>query len=582
MVANTSLAVSSAQFDELKLALNNRFASNPQFSDYDFAGSSIATLVDVLAYNTYLNLFYNNMAVNETFLKTAVQRDSVVSRAAELNYVPRSFKSAIARVNVSVTSNNVSRAAVIMQKGSMFTSRVGDKNYTFTTDKTIVAENVLINSNNTVTYSLNDVEIFQGQYISETFSFNPANDMTIIIQNQQIDTDSLTVTLIEDNGATIIPYKHLETLYDVQNSPAGYFIGTATNSRYQIEFISNTFGGRVPKTNSLVLVEYRVSDGELPNGCRVFTPSQSIDSETNVTVATVTPAHSGAIHESADDIKQAASKHFETQGRGVIEADYVRLLKEKFPEIIDVNAYGGETIVPPRYGKVMIAVATSGATYASQQSKIRYKDYLRSRNSLTIEPVLVDPNVVFVEISTIVKFDPSATSLGVDDIKTLVLSAITTFATVNVNRFNGVLYRSKLSTKIDNAHASIISNDTTFRLSSVIRKEQWAAGTVSLDYQAAIVPASFVSNGYRSGNINVRLVDDGLGNIYQDGDAGKSLSPVGTIDYAKGTVSLTAVRPDTLVTSFKSYVTPVSNDISGSNNTIIKVVDSTIAISVVK
>lgn len=576
-MTDTSLSINAADFDEVKASLNQFLSNKPAFADYDFAGSNISVLTDLLAFNTYMNLFYKNMGNNETFLDSAVLRDSIVSRAKELNYTPRSFKSAQAVVNIAVTSNNVSRASVVIPKGTLFTSRIDDKSFSFTTDRNIVTTASTVAANNaSVTFTATDVNIFEGQYLSETYPYGL--DSFVTIDNPQIDTSSLTVSVIEDNGVNVYPYSLATSLLDIDDSSLVYFLQGTTDGKYQIQFGNGVFG-RMPKNNALVAVEYRISSGELPNGARSFIAGQTIDSETKIVIDTVTPAHSGAVFESAESIRFAAPRHYQTQERAVVNSDYGRLLRNTFPEIADVTTFGGETTTPKQMGKIIVSVVLNGIDKLPDSKKREYYNFLRSRNTTAIEPVFADPLYLYLDVDSRVYYDVSKTTLNTDDIRTIVIDTVSQYGTTNLNKFNNKLYYSRLTSAIDNSHSSIISNDTSIRLFRRTNANDWLRGSLNINYGGRI--ASLTSDIFKYNNSSVIIIDDNQVLYLANPLTRNKIISCGKINYESGIVTISSIRPDNVTLPVNIYSTMVDKNISVDSNTILGITQSNIKVIVV-
>ena len=265
MSANTSIVLNSVDFDTLKNTLKSYLRSQDRFQDYDFDGSNLNVLLDILSINTFHNAFYLNMVGNEMFMDTAQLRDSVVSHAKDLNYTPRSFRSSQANVNIEVTSNNLNKRSLLIPKGTSFTSNFGSKNYTFTVGENILITDYTINENTSVTFYGNNIALYEGYYISDTFVYSYSNPTRLILSNKNVDISSLSVTVIEDGGSSVKTYNRALSLFDLTTTSRVFFIQGAENDNYEVIF-GDGVSGRRPKDNSTILIEYRICNGELPNG----------------------------------------------------------------------------------------------------------------------------------------------------------------------------------------------------------------------------------------------------------------------------------------------------------------------------
>ena len=265
MSSSTNINLIGLDFETLKSNLKNYLKNNSSFKDYNFEGSNMSVLIDLLSYNTYLNSFYTNMVASEMFLDSAQLRDSIVSHAKELNYLPRSYTSARATVDIAITPSQ-SVSSVLIPRGTSFTSRVGSSIFSFVTN-----ENIVINTpDDDATYRAKDVLLYEGSYVTDTFVFSAEQtNQRFVLSNPTIDISSISVTVVEDSGSSILSYSKASSLFGVTNKSTIYFIQPAENQQYEIVFGDDIFG-RKPKNNSALVVQYRISSGELPNGASTF------------------------------------------------------------------------------------------------------------------------------------------------------------------------------------------------------------------------------------------------------------------------------------------------------------------------
>lgn len=596
-MANTSIILSNLDFDTQKNTFKQFLRSQDRFKDYDFDGSNMSVLLDILAYNTYINSFYLNMIGNEMFLDTALMRDSAVSHAKELNYVPTSFKSAEATVNLLVTTTDTTRRSLTMAKGTTFTSRIGNRTFTFSTDEIVVTTDYQL-INGSLVFAFPSVKIYEGDYAIDTYSVSSGNNTRYIITNPQVDTSSITVTVSEDLGATVYNYTRATSLFDVTADSKVFFLQGAENSTYEIVF-GDGVTGRAPKINSIITIEYRVSSGELPNGCNAFTADVPIDGQSNIQVVTYYPAASGSISESIESIKFNAPRHFTTQDRAITTEDYVTLLMQKFPEVNTATAYGGETVTPPQFGKVFVCVDLVNSEIVPDTKKVEYYNYLKPRSPLSIEPVFVDADHMYITIDAIVNYNLNISNLNPADIKTLVVSNIVTYAQNNLNNFNKTLRYSKLVNSIDNADKSIISNDTTVTATRYYTPTIGGFQTFNIDFGMALdvtypetatatTTASTKHTVWSSGIIyngqSAYIEDDGEGNlriVVTQGNIHRVVQTIGSVDYLTGTLSIKNLRIDQFIgTYLKFYAKTKSKDIFSKNNVVLKISEADITVTI--
>lgn len=591
MAANSSIILSNIDFDTHKNTLKQYLKSQDKFADYDFEGSNFNVLLDILSYNTFHNAFYLNMVGNEMFLDTAQLRDSVVSHAKELNYTPRSFTSAQANVTLTVVSNDPTKRSVAVPKGTTFTSRYTNKNYTFATGENIVISDYTINSNGTVTFTGENIPLYEGFYVTDTFTFNASTiDQRFIITNKNVDISSVSVTVIEDVGATTHTYTRALSLFNIDSNSKIYFIQGCENDSYEIVF-GDGITGRAPKDNSIIVVEYRICNGQLPNGCKSFIADSTIDGESRVTVTTNASAAGGSISETISSIKYNAPRHFTTQERAVTVEDYENLLKINFPEINTVSAYGGEDLDPPQFGKVFVAVDLSSIDGLPQSKKDEYYRFLKPRSPVSIDPVFVDPAYTYIALTTSVKYNVNTTRLTPDDIKTLVSSAIISYAQANLNNFNRVFRYSKVISAIDSAAPPIISNETSVKVVKVVTPDLNVLTTFDVDMDIPLDTTQAVSSGGYT-ITSTRFTYSGQKAIFQDNGRGvinivnalngEIITNVGSVDYTSGLLQFSNFRTSAFEgAGIKIYAVPASKDIQTINNVILNIIEEDVSINAV-
>ena len=592
MANTTNINLVNLDFNSLKNNFKDYLKAQNSFKDYDFEGSNLNVLLDILSYNTYMNAFYLNMIGNEMFLDSAQLRESVISRAKELNYVPRSFKSARANVEISVETNGTV-ATITIPKGTTFTSRVGSNSYTFSTDSAI-----LISGSNS-TFVSDEITIYEGQYVTDTFNVNYSDStQRFVLSNPTIDTDSLTVLVLENNGADVLTYLRANSLFDKQSNSQVYFIQGAENERYEILFGDGVIG-RKPGDNAVVVCEYRATKGELPNGAMKFKADGAIGGFSNVTVTTITSAQQGSISESLESIKFNAPRYFTTQERAVTAEDYENLLKLYFPEINAVSVFGGEELDPPQFGKVYIAVDLKNVDGVPDIRKQQYYNFIKPRASLSIDPIFIDPDFMYLDVETVVRYNINLTALSEESIKDLVLNTIRAFNTNNIDDFNVKFRYSNLVTSIDSTDRSIISNDTVVRAIRSLTPQLGIETDYSIDFQQALEddfadlqkthPANYLSavssSPFLSNGKVVILEDDGLGTLKLKADSGvehTEVSDIGSVDYESGRIIINKLKIDSFTGEFvKIYARTKSKDILSELRTILSIRDQDIRITVV-
>lgn len=591
-MANTNISLVSLDFDSFKQSLKTYLRSTPQFKDYDFEASNISVLLDILAYNTYNNAFYLNMIASEMFLDSAQMRDSVISHAKELNYLPRSFRSAKADLQVTINSSDPQKRNITIPKGTGFTSRIGANTYLFTTDQNIV----VTSSNNTFK---TNISVYEGDYITDRYVYSDRIENRYSISNRNIDLQSLKVIVVEDNGASIEEYKRATSLFDLDETSKVYLVDPAPGEKYNVMFGDGVIGKK-PKNDSGIILEYRISSGELSNGCRIFRAAENIDNESNVSITTLNVSTGGAVAETIESIKFNAPRSFGTQERAVTAEDYENLLKQYFPEINAVSAFGGEDADPPQYGKVFISIDLNDIDGLPRIKEEEYKKFLRSRSTVSMEPVFVSPDYTYIRVDSKIKYNINKTGLNPEDIRTIIISKILNFSSDVLNSFNRVFRYSKLISAIDSADNSIVSNETDVELTKYLVPRINAAQRITVDFKTELAddlpvsapdhPSSdkhtitssfFVFNGIRCS-----LEDDGDGKIKVVSSSSRNhrfVADIGTVDYARGRVDIKSFNISSFEGNYlKIYARTKNKDIESLKNVILNIQEPDIFLNIVQ
>lgn len=589
-MANNSISLVSLDFDSFKQSLKTYLRSTPEFKDYDFESSNISVLLDILAYNTYNNSFYLNMIANEMFLDSAQLRDSVISHAKQLNYLPRSYRSSSADLEITINSSDPAKRNITLLKGTGFTSRIGSNTYLFTTDQNIV----LTSSNNTFT---GEITVYEGDYISEKYVYSDRIENKYTIENKNVDIQSLKVVVLEDNGSVVDEYTRATSLLDLDETSKVYFVQAGTNERYDILFGDGVLGKK-PKNDSGIIIEYRLSGGSAPNGCRIFRIAEPIDGESNVSITTLSVSSGGAENESIESIKFNAPRSFSAQERAVTAEDYENLLKLYYPEINAVAAYGGEEADPPQYGKVFLSIDLNDVDGLPKTKEEEYKQFLRSRSTVSMEPVFVSPDYTYLYVNSAIKYNINRTGLSPEDMRTLILASMLNFSSTNLNSFGRVFRYSKFISSIDSTDPSIISNQTDVELVKYLTPSLNITQKISVDFKTeladdlpvsavdhptgdkhTITSSTFTYNGVRcniedDGNGILRIITTSSGNH-------RLVTNIGTVDYASGKLEIKSFRISSYDGNYmKIYARTKNKDIESYKNVILNILESDVDISI--
>lgn len=456
-MANNSIITSELDFETIKANLKTFLSGQDQFKDYDFEGAGLNIIMDLLAYNTHYNALYTNLAVNESFLDSASKRSSVVSRAKEVGYIPRSATGAKAYVNITVSSTTSSPATLTIPGYSQFATVINGTSYTFYNTEAVTA--FLISSK----YTFNNVELVEGSPLN--YSYTVADGVQYILPNKDIDLNTLSVR-VQDNAAsgTFSTFVRSEDILNLDGTSQVYFVKEIEGQLYELEFGNDTVGKALAAGN-VVNMRYMITNKDMANGARIFSYNGSTLLGGVVQVTTLTPAFGGQDIEDIETIRYNAPRAYTAQSRAVTVDDYKSLIYRKFPEADAVNVWGGEDNIPAQYGKVFIAIKPKTTAILTDNQKYYIKNsILKPGNVVSITPELVDPIYINVYVNTAVYYNPRRTNKSATELADVVTQAIRDYNTAHLNSFNGVLKFSKLTSAIDNSEDSIVSNITTLSL----------------------------------------------------------------------------------------------------------------------
>jgi len=591
----TKLNITELDFASNKQQLINYLKSQSQFKDYDFEGSNLNVLLDVLSYNTYQNNFYTNMAINEMFLDSAVLPNSVISHAKELNYLPSSRKSARASVRVTIRDTTITGQTITIPQFAAFKASFQGENYEFVTDKAYVAKKT-----EPGVFVADNIELFEGQMLTsferEGYFVDEDGILTVILSNENADIDSLEVFVDAEFTEDANIFTRKNDIFGVGPEDKVFYVEPYYDGRYKIYFGNNVFGVQ-PDEYEDIRVKYRICSGAEANGASVFTIQ--ITSTGTTEVETIQAALGGADSESLEKIRYFAPKALQIQERAVTTSDYEVLLKQQFPEIKAVSAYGGENLNPPQFGRVAISVYLGEAEETLSNTLVNtYLDYLSDKTPLAIEPTFVPSEFVYGKIAVRVNYNPKLTTKNSDFIAQLVRDTIQAYSEGTLDNFNTTLRLSNLSSNIDAADVSITSNAMTakpiieytpdlniksnpiFKFGTpLVRPYPFRETNGFSEYKPSIVSGQFSVD-----NVCVYLQDDGIGNmqlVTSDLSNPQIIDPTaGTVDYDAGDVKLINFRTDGFTGSAIQFIaTTVYDDIAAPKGRIFAIRDDDVEVT---
>lgn len=583
---NTVLNVVSLDRPTLRQDLIQFLSNQAAFRDYDFTGSNLSYLVDLLAYVTNKQAFLVNMLFSEAFLDSAQLMSSVVSHAKELNYTPRSVRSSSANVTVSFQATGQNQPYVV-QKGSSFSTLVKNTQYVFTIPETLVVSS----PNGQFSFT---TPIYEGEYVKDAYAFAPTDDdpfPALRITNPNVDTTSLTVVALSDGSQVGTTYTLATSLLDLDQTSRVYFLQGTTDGYYEVTFGDGVVGAQ-PPTGSTIVLDYRVAQGPGADSASKFSinfdPTSPFGEASNVSVVSAGPSTGGAVQESMGSIKYYAPRWYQAQERAAPAADYETLLRVQFPEIAACTAYGGEDATPPLYGRVVISVWVPGFSTLPTSRQSAYTSFLQERMPTGLLPYWVDPLFTFVQVDSTVDFDTSVTANTPQRIQSLVTQAIVDWNSDELGDFAAELLYSPFCDAITGADPSITSNETILTPYKKLNPALGQIQTQSLDFQMPLVsdlpPTQYphaqgqrcvvLSTPYSWNGLTVRLEDDGQGNllVVQDtGTATNRVSTVGTVDYASGVVTGSFQVDSYPGSALLVYARAEDLDLSSQKNTILTI-----------
>ena len=571
--------VANLDFDNIKIQLKEYLRSQNDFTDYDFEGSALATLIDTLAYNTYYTAFNTNMVVNELFIDSATLRDNVVALAKQLGYRPKSATSPTAYISFTVTYTNATTDKELnLKEGTGFISNYDNVIYNYVVTSDVKAQVI----NNVATFT--NVPIREGTVLNSEFVISTVSkNQRFILDNPNIDTNTVKVTVYPGGGTFNEPYLLADNILGVDGTSKVFFLDEIEDERYEILMGDGVLGKKLDN-NTRIDVSYLATVGPASNGVKAFVFSGVLENENGVSpnafttsiVSSVASAGGEAI-ETTQKIKYTAPKAYGTQDRAVTAQDYEAIVRQVYPATSDIIIFGGEDQDPPQYGKVFISLKPTDASYLTSLTKSQIIADLKKYVVASVEPRIVDPSILFVEMSSKIYYNSGMTDQTPANIRDKVISSIQTYIDESdTEKFNGKFRYSKFVGVIDDADVSINSNLTSLTM----RKDFYPQLNSTFYYEVCFQNAFdsdcddpvLSSTGFRVTeypNFDV-YVEDRSGKIvlYRlDNVTGEKVvldSDIGDIDYVKGELkmyALTIIRGSFFDNRISLKVKPLSNDI---------------------
>lgn len=557
-----NLRIAELDFDTIKTNLKTYLKAQSEFSDYDFEGSGLSVLIDLLSYNTHYNAYLANMLVNEMFLDSAVKRTSAVSIAKHLGYIPRSARGARATINIQVNSPTGAPSTLTLSRYTPFTTTVNGTSLTF------VNLNPYVITPSDGNYIFSNVELYEGESFEYRYTVsNPGPSEKFIIPNANIDTSTLRVIVQNSSvDTTQTVYSFYDNLSSVKGDSTVYFLEENSNGRYEVFFGDNILGRKLT-TGNIVILQYLISNGTAGNVSSLlaqqFTISGTIEGNSNLSITTVNNSNGGADKELLSEIKFNAPRSYLAQNRAITADDYKSIISSNYPEVESVAVWGGEDNVPPIYGKVIITLKPYSGYVITNTTKEAIKNtLLGSKRSLGIQIEYKDPEYIYVNLDVTINYNKNRTTATASNLVNQARAAIENYFSTNLNKFDADFYLSKLVTTVDDINTAIqgtlIKVTLQKRIEPALNINNSYVGTDLINFQNRIKPTGILSTAFNvvvaGVNTPVYITDvpdtmppneNGFGTlVLRDFNTDNIINQnIGSVNYANGELEITSFTP---------------------------------------
>ena len=602
--------LNALDFNDIKASIKDYIKSSNIFTDYNFEGSVLSNVIDILAYNTYYNAFNSNLIVNETFLDSAILRENVVRLAKLLNYTPKSASSSKAVVNITVTlpTSNSYPNTLTLKSGVVFRSFNENGSFIFSIPNDIVAT---VNQDSGVA-TFSNVTVYEGNVLTATYTVDTTSLQKYVIPNPNSDTSTLTVKVFPTpQSNTSVLYTRANDFVGLTSTSPVYFLQEIEDQTYELVFGDGVFGNKLVN-NNVIQLSYIVCNGAIANGCLDFSggfTGRIVDNNSNnittgITITNVQSSLGGGDVEGIDSIKYYAPRYFQSQGRAVTAKDFETLVPLIYSNVDSIAAYGGEDELPPQYGTVNLVIKPKTGNALSFTEKNRVKELLKQYAVASVVPNIKDPSVIYIELTSTIYYNPLLTTKTSDTLKQNVVSTIVNLNTTrDFNKFGGKFKYTKLTALIDNTDSSITSNITTVKL----RKNLSVTPNVLTSYKTCFANViaslterpSLTSTGFKiSGQDQTKTFyfeDNGVGqiNIYTFDSGGvKNYLPSNSVKQSYGTINYQTgeivINPITITSTSNSdstvylFTVPQSNDIVSLRDTYLTIDTTNLNVSIIE
>ena len=568
-------------FNDLRTQIKDYLRSNSNFTDFDFEGSNFSSLIDVLAYNSYITAFNTNMAVNESFIDSATLRENVVSLARNIGYVPRSKRSSKAKVSFTVNTTGLNSKTVTLKAGIVALGAVENGNYIFSIPEDIT---VVVDNNGYANFT--GIDVYEGSYLTKTYTVDKSQlNQRFTIPNTGVDSSTIRVKV---SGVITEKYESYSNIFQVNKNSKLFLTQEIDDEKYEILFGDDIIGKK-PTSGSTIFISYIITNGKEANGAANFTFSGILTDNNSSAVTnnislltTIQSSENGDDIESIDSVKYLAPRVYASQYRAVTANDYKGLIPYLFPNVDTVTAYGGDELDPPEYGKVFISIKPRNGKFLSKITKDSIKKDLKQYSIAGIKPEIIDLKYMYVELDTAVYYDKS-TTIDPNNLQLRVTKSLESYSkSTELNSFGGRFKYSKVSSLIDNTSTSITSNITKIKIRRDLQPEfdKLATYEICFGNQFHIKKLNSDGRGYNIKSTGF-TVKDTSGTLYMSdvpttNDTGiifffKLVDGVpvivnnnaGTVDYMRGEIKLSIITFTSSVSTagIEIEAIPESNDV---------------------
>jgi len=602
-MAENNLNVSGVNFDEIKNNLRNFIAAKPEFADYDFADSALNTLLDLLAYNTYYNAFYANMAVNESFIDTAQFYDNVASRAKALGYTINSARGATANVKIIFAGStaNATFRSIVVPKNTRFNTLVNGVSYGFVTPQTYT-----IPANTTNGFAAH-INIVEGTPLTHNYYFDRTANTAFVLPNVGVDTTSISVSVTTSGNTQV--YQRADNILTVNSSSQVYYVDADRDQKYKVYFGDGILG-KLPATGSNIAIEYRVCNGSTTNGANTYDIVDStISNQVGIVIVPVGRANGGSAIESIESVRFNSVRHYATQNRSVTADDYERLVLRDNPDVSALTVWGGEENDPPIYGKVFMALKPKVGRFFSENRKRKIVEQIKKYNIRTIDVETTDPTYLYILPEITVRYNPNDTTRTPGELAAAVANRVVSFESEYLSTFSKSFRFSRFLEYLDSTDRAISGTNAIIRLRKTFFPNLTGVNTYTINFDNAIqrlgskelvsgVPrhpgfGSVTSSTFTYAGYGSYFDDSGFGTIriYYPSTTGRlnrvyTNYTAGSIDYDTGTVTINNFVPSAIpggngseisiiAAPLSPNVTPIRNQILLMSQSEVNVVDDT-------